>query len=729
MRTPIAPAAGPPRAPLTRRLSLATGKQKFEAVEIDTSSPVELLKAQLFALTGVPPERQKIMGVKGGTLKDDADLSALGLKAGQNLMLMGSAEKAPEAPTTATVFAEDMPEVEQAAMATDNPGGLSNLGNSCYLNSTLQCMKAIPELTKSLELFSSTPPPGMPPPPGGPSIVPQFRSLINTLQGSSAAREVRPLEFVSAFRNAFPTFAERTENGQGFVQQDAEECWSALVTHLSQHMKLTLDETAATNLSTAESAAGLPRQQALKHNLGDMLFGLELESTYKCLEGDGAEPPYTVHESKRTMQCHISEKTAHLYTALEVNLDEVVDKRSEILEREAPYSKKSTLARLPPVLAVQFVRFAWRKDTAKRAKILRTVSFPPVLDVRGLCSRTLQAAIAAHCTALEEERDAAVGGAAAGPAPAAAPAAGSSSSAGDGEASSMDVEPPKSAEELAEAAKGAKGAECGDCATGRYELFAVITHQGRTAEGGHYVAWVKKDPKKWLVFDDETVAEVDADRIKELYGGGDWHMAYMCAAGPRPRTRPLGPPAHIILGCAARRCSAPPLMRRRVVCACALCISTVRRGCAPRLRTSAASRRRLGCVSARQVPLPQDGRPHARRRPQGGQGQARAAHDRDQGLLDGGRRQEVVQLVRRRGARREARRQRGDSAASRGVRRAPAAPSRGRGTNAGWDARRRQAREAVRHAGGRQEGETRRRLGGRSRRGRGSRPHGGRRGE
>ena len=56
----------------------------------------------------------------------------------------------------------------------------------------------------------------------------------------------------------------------------------------------------------------------------------------------------------------------------------------------------------------------------------------------------------------------------------------------------------------------------------------MITHQGRTAEGGHYVGWVKKDAKKWLVFDDETVAEIDAERVKELYGGGDWHMAYMC---------------------------------------------------------------------------------------------------------------------------------------------------------------------------------------------------------
>merc|ERR1719181_188584 len=91
-----------------------------------------------------------------------------------------------------------------------------------------------------------------------------------------------------------------------------------------------------------------------------------------------------------------------------------------------------------------------------------------------------------------------------------------------------DPEPAKSPEEIAELAKGAAGAECGDNKTARYELFAIITHQGRTAEGGHYVAWIKKDSKTWLVFDDETVAEFPAERIKELHGGGDWHMAYMC---------------------------------------------------------------------------------------------------------------------------------------------------------------------------------------------------------
>jgi len=91
-----------------------------------------------------------------------------------------------------------------------------------------------------------------------------------------------------------------------------------------------------------------------------------------------------------------------------------------------------------------------------------------------------------------------------------------------------DGEAPKTPEELAALAAEAAGAECNDNRTGRYELFAIITHQGRTAEGGHYVAWIKQDKKKWLVFDDETVAEIDAERIKDLHGGGDWHMAYIC---------------------------------------------------------------------------------------------------------------------------------------------------------------------------------------------------------
>ena len=49
-------------------VNIKWGKEKFENVEVDMSEPPEVFKAQLFALSGVPPERQKIMA-KGTTLK------------------------------------------------------------------------------------------------------------------------------------------------------------------------------------------------------------------------------------------------------------------------------------------------------------------------------------------------------------------------------------------------------------------------------------------------------------------------------------------------------------------------------------------------------------------------------------------------------------------------------------------------------------------------------------
>eukprot|EP00965_Chrysotila_dentata_P258722 6213321-Pleurochrysis_carterae.AAC.5 len=45
------------------------GKQKLEAVPLQLDAPVIEFKAVLQSLTGVPAERQKIMGVKGGLPK------------------------------------------------------------------------------------------------------------------------------------------------------------------------------------------------------------------------------------------------------------------------------------------------------------------------------------------------------------------------------------------------------------------------------------------------------------------------------------------------------------------------------------------------------------------------------------------------------------------------------------------------------------------------------------
>jgi ubiquitin carboxyl-terminal hydrolase 14 len=54
--------------------------QKFDQIPISSATTTGLdFKSQLFSLTGVPPERQKIM-VKGGMLKDDTLMGSLGLK-------------------------------------------------------------------------------------------------------------------------------------------------------------------------------------------------------------------------------------------------------------------------------------------------------------------------------------------------------------------------------------------------------------------------------------------------------------------------------------------------------------------------------------------------------------------------------------------------------------------------------------------------------------------------
>jgi ubiquitin carboxyl-terminal hydrolase 14 len=63
-----------------------------------------------------------------------------------------------------------------------------------------------------------------------------------------------------------------------------------------------------------------------------------------------------------------------------------VVKHSEALQRQATFNVTAHISRLPPYLAVQFVRFYWRKDTKKKAKICRNVYFPTVLDLLPYCT-------------------------------------------------------------------------------------------------------------------------------------------------------------------------------------------------------------------------------------------------------------------------------------------------------------------------------------------------------
>ena len=64
---------------------------------------------------------------------------------------------------------------------------------------------------------------------------------------------------------------------------------------------------------------------------------------------------------------------------------------------------------------------------------------------------------------------------------------------------------------------------------GQYELFAIVTHKGRSANGGHYIGWVRKSKfaDKWYKFDDDVVDLIDEAEVKALKGGGDRDIAYL----------------------------------------------------------------------------------------------------------------------------------------------------------------------------------------------------------
>jgi hypothetical protein len=48
------------------------------------------------------------------------------------------------------VFVEDLPPSASAHLGVRLPAGLANLGNTCYANSTLEALRAVPELRSSL---------------------------------------------------------------------------------------------------------------------------------------------------------------------------------------------------------------------------------------------------------------------------------------------------------------------------------------------------------------------------------------------------------------------------------------------------------------------------------------------------------------------------------------------------------------------------------------------------
>jgi len=532
---------------------------KKHEVEIEPSSTGEEFKYQLYSLTGVEPDRQKIL-IKGGQLKDDADMDKLGLKNGQIIMMMGTPGEgggAIERPKEKIKFVEDMTEAEAAQLVGATPAGLTNLGNTCYLNSTLQTLRSIPELQDALAQYKYQPGSDMNQAPGL-DLTKQLKELYKLM--SETQEGMPPMAFLNALRLAYPQFAERAKSGHGYAQQDAEEAWSQIISQLKQKLQLKEDKPDAKAVSFI-----------------DKYMGGEFSSTLECDDPAAREAGEEVKSTKEPflkLNCHIDGQTNHLRDGILNALTEKIEKKSEVLDREATYTKRSKISRLPKYLTVHFVRFFWKREVQKKAKIMRKVTFPHELDAVEFCTDELKKALipvrdkVREVRKDEEDIDRArkrrkknplLDGENESPTDKAAKKeedkdkkkAAPTSSDGDvvmGEAETFKTDAEFEAEKDAALLNAKKElhalinpellADDGANQSGLYELRGVVTHQGASADSGHYTAYVKKtgdkDPKtgkigeedgKWWWFNDDKVTEVTADKIDALAGGGESHSA------------------------------------------------------------------------------------------------------------------------------------------------------------------------------------------------------------
>lgn len=457
-------------------------------MEVNTDDEPVLFKAQIFALTGVQPERQKVV-CKGVTLRDDA-WGNFKLTNNALVLVMGSKEEdVPAAPVEQTRFVEDMNESELAT-ALDLPEGLINLGNTCYMNATVQCLKTVPELKNALLTYDKSS--------GGGAAGELTAALSETVgaleRGGAGACAGAAARLLGALHAAAPRLAERGPGGT-LAQQDASECWAEIIRALQQRLP---------------APPGLADQGS---SIIEQYFGGTFDVELVCSEAE--EPPTRSKESFLQLSCFISQDVKYLQSGLRSKMSEQITKMSETLGRDAVYTKTCKISRLPAYLTVQFVRFYYKEKESINAKILKDVKFPLELDVYELCSPELQERLTPMRNKFKEAEDASV-------------------------ESALSSKNKNSGDSKKEGKKKAlpywfeNGAfpDVGSNNSGLYRLQAVLTHRGRSSSSGHYVAWVRRGAA-WLRCDDDAVTPVDQDDVLKLSGGGDWHCAYLLLYGPK----------------------------------------------------------------------------------------------------------------------------------------------------------------------------------------------------
>lgn len=448
---------------------------KTYPLELSPADTGLVFKQKLQNLTKIPIDRQKIL-LKTGQLKDDDIVESLKLKPNQTIMVLGSPElNLPIAPIN-NVFLEDLNESSLKSYSNE-PIGFENLGNTCYLNSSIQALYSIPSLQKKLTQNDKVGEIGT-----HEHLVLQLKRVFKELENKKQDSIV-PNNLITSLRVLYPQFNERDQYGR-YKQQDAEEAFTQLLL-------------------------------SLKNVLGEDFikdYTINFKSIIKNQEDES--DVQIKYEDDVKLQCHITGSTNFLKNGIVESLNETIEKHSDNLNKNCNYEINKKITKLPSILTVQFVRFFWKRSTNKKSKILRKVQFPFQLDLTDLLDeeyRDSKIKIRDEFRSIEknqqsEEREFKKQ---------------KKNLNSKDEQDFWKTQHDKYIEEFT--SKTPKDLSVGENPSSLYNLNAIITHQGSSADSGHYQAFVKDryNDDKWWRFNDDKVSIVDKDRVESLAGGGE----------------------------------------------------------------------------------------------------------------------------------------------------------------------------------------------------------------
>ena len=192
------------------------------------------------------------------------------------------------------------------------------------------------------------------------------------------------------------------------------------------------------------------------------LFHIQFETKTKLLGSD--DQPVVKTEDDDRLRCDIDQDTKQIEQGIKFDCE--IEKESPDTKQPMVYSVQKLIKHLPKYLIIQMMRFCFKKEENDTAKIVRRVEHPFRLDVLPWLTPELRETFVKNREAHKEKN------------------------------------------------------------AGYYSLKAIITHQGRSSDSGHYIAFVKVSDK-WFKFDDEKVKDVEDEDIQAVNGSANWHCSYI----------------------------------------------------------------------------------------------------------------------------------------------------------------------------------------------------------